>query len=66
VKGTIFTKYRQFVDNCFALIPRHALHAASLGFTHPETGEEMLFTSPLPEDFQSALDKWRHYSAHLK
>jgi len=61
VKGTVFTKYRQFVENCFKMIPRQALHAKSLGFVHPKTGEKMHFESDLPEDFQSVLDKWRNY-----
>ncbi len=61
-KGTIFSKYRQFVDNCFALLPRHALHAKELGFRHPETGEEMIFQTELPEDMQQVLEKWRQYT----
>lgn len=61
VKGTVFTKYRQFVENCFKMMPRQALHAKSLGFIHPKTGEKMSFDSELPEDFQSVLDKWRAY-----
>ncbi|MFT5385174.1 MAG: 23S rRNA pseudouridine1911/1915/1917 synthase [Saprospiraceae bacterium] len=60
-KGTVFTKYKQFVVNCFKLIPRQALHAKSIGFIHPKTGEQMFFESELPEDFQSVLDKWRNY-----
>lgn len=60
-KGTVFTKYKQFVENCFKLIPRQALHAKSIGFVHPRTGEKMSFDSELPEDFQNALDKWRSY-----
>ena len=59
VKGTIYTKYKQFVDNCFKLCPRQALHARELGFVHPTTGEEMLFESPIPDDMQSVIDKWR-------
>ena len=61
IKGTVFTKYRQFVDNCFKLIPRQALHAKSLGFQHPTTKERMFFDSDLPPDIQAALDKWRSY-----
>lgn len=61
VKGTIYSKYKQFVENCFQLMPRQALHAKSLGFVHPETGEEMYFDSELPEDFQAVLEKWRNY-----
>jgi 23S rRNA pseudouridine1911/1915/1917 synthase len=63
VKGTVFTKYKQFVENCFALCPRHALHAQQLGFIHPTTKEEMKFESPLPEDMKSVIEKWRNYSA---
>ena len=64
VKGTVFSKYKQFIGNCFATIPRHALHAKSLGFTHPKTGEEMRFDSELPEDFVNVLDKWRRYKGN--
>ena len=64
LKGTSFTKYKQFVDNCFVLLPRQALHAQTLGFIHPLTGEKMAFETPLPEDFKSALEKWRHYAQH--
>ncbi|HLR38350.1 MAG TPA: pseudouridine synthase, partial [Chitinophagaceae bacterium] len=60
-KGTVFGKYSQFVNNCFKLLPRQALHAQSLGFIHPATGEKMQFSSELPVDFQAALDKWRKY-----
>jgi len=63
VKGTVFTKYKQFVENCFALCPRHALHAQQLGFVHPTTKEQMDFESPLPEDMNSVIEKWRRYSA---
>lgn len=62
-KGTVYTKYRQFVENGFKLLPRQALHAQVIGFTHPETGERLRFEAELPEDFQSALDKWRGYIA---
>jgi 23S rRNA pseudouridine1911/1915/1917 synthase len=61
LRGTTFAKYRQFVENCFSLMPRHALHAKSLGFNHPETGKEMFFDSELPADFQQLLEKWRGY-----
>ncbi len=66
VKGTVFSKYRQFVDNCFALCPRHALHAWQLGFIHPATGKQMFFESALPEDMEAVIGKWRGYSTHLK
>ena len=63
VKGTVFTKYKQFVENCFLLCPRHALHAQQLGFIHPTTNEMMKFESPLPEDIKSVIEKWRKYSS---
>ncbi|MBP3942727.1 RluA family pseudouridine synthase [Sphingobacteriaceae bacterium WQ 2009] len=61
-KGTVFTKYKQFVDNCFQLLPRQALHAKSLGFIHPRTKELVSFEVPMPEDFRQGLEKWRAYS----
>lgn len=61
MKGTVYSKYRRFVENCFDLLPRQGLHAKSLGFIHPTTGEEMFFESDLPEDMQKCLDKWRNY-----
>lgn len=61
VKGTTFTRYKQFIDNCFQLMPRMALHAKSLGFEHPLTGERMFFDSALPPDIAAVIDKWRHY-----
>lgn len=61
LRGTQFAKYKQFVYNCFALCPRQALHAQSLGFTHPATGEEMLFNSDMPHDIQSVIERWRVY-----
>ncbi|MEQ8243789.1 MAG: RluA family pseudouridine synthase [Fulvivirga sp.] len=61
LKGTQFSKYKQFVDNCFKTIPRQALHAKSLGFIHPVTKEFMQFESELPEDFTNVIDKWEHY-----
>ncbi|MFT4222326.1 RluA family pseudouridine synthase [Dysgonomonas sp.] len=61
LKGTNFAKYKQFVQNCFTICPRQALHAQTLGFVHPRTGEEMMFESPLPEDMSQLLDKWRTY-----
>lgn len=60
-KGTIFAKYKQFIENCFEILPRQALHAKSLGFTHPSSRKEVYFESELPEDFKGALDKWRGY-----
>ncbi len=64
LKGTTFTKYKQFVENCFKILPRQALHAKTLGFEHPETGEFMRFTSEVPEDIEQCIDKWRGYSKH--
>ena len=63
LKGTTFTKYKQFVDNCFKLLPRQALHAKTLGFTHPATGKFMEFDSDLPIDFKSCIEKWENYSS---
>lgn len=64
LKGTTFTKYKQFISNCFKAIPRQALHAKSLGFVHPVTGKYMLFDSDMPSDFAEVLDKWRNYAKH--
>lgn len=63
LKGTTFSKYRQFVENCFRLMPRQALHAQVLGFVHPATGRQMHFESPMPDDMASVLAKWRTYAA---
>lgn len=65
VKGTIYTKYKQFVDNCFHICKRQALHAKTLGFIHPTTGEEMFFDAPLPEDMEQVIEKWRKYSSTI-
>ena len=62
LKGTTFTKYKQFVDNCFRTLPRQALHARTLGFVHPKTGEQLFFEAPLPNDIQECVEKWRKYS----
>lgn len=62
LKGTTFTKYKQFVQNCFKVIPRQALHAKTLGFTHPSSREKMSFESDLPNDFEAVLTKWRAYT----
>lgn len=62
VKGTVFTKYKQFVDNAFAICPRHALHAKTIGFIHPTTKEKMKFDSELPEDIGTVIEKWRNYA----
>lgn len=61
LRGTHFSKYKQFVNNCFDICPRQALHAMTLGFKHPVTGQEMDFESPLPEDMVKLIDKWRTY-----
>lgn len=62
LKGTTFTKYKQFVDNCFKILPRQALHAKTLGFEHPVTKEFMRFDTEIPEDMQQVIEKWRNYS----
>lgn len=62
VKGTVFTKYKQFVDNCFELCPRHALHARTIGFIHPRTRKPVKFESEIPQDMQQVIDKWRNYT----
>ena len=62
LKGTMFGKYKQFVENCFELMPRQALHAQTLGFLHPTLKKQLLFEAPLPMDFESVLQKWRRYS----
>ncbi|MBQ0117892.1 MAG: RluA family pseudouridine synthase [Flavobacterium sp.] len=62
LKGTTFTKYKQFIDNCFKTLPRQALHAKTLGFEHPTTKEFMRFTTELPEDMAECIEKWRGYS----
>ena len=62
LKGTRFSKYTQFIKNCFKLLPRQALHAKSLGFIHPKSGKKVYFDSELPEDFKNLIQKWRVYS----
>jgi 23S rRNA pseudouridine1911/1915/1917 synthase len=66
VKGTVYAKYKQFVENCFAICPRQALHAKTLGFVHPVTQEEMYFDTPLPYDLQKLIEKWKGYAAGFK
>ena len=66
LKGTTFTKYKQFVDNCFKILPRQALHARTLGFEHPTTKKFLRFNSELPEDMELVLEKWRNYTIHQK
>lgn len=65
LKGTTYTKYKQFVENCFKVLPRQALHARTLGFVHPTTGEFMRFEVPVPEDMEACLERWRNYSQHV-
>ncbi len=64
VKGTVYTKYKQFVENCFAICPRQALHAQTLGFEHPVTKEKLFFETDLPEDIANVIEKWRKYIGH--
>lgn len=65
LKGTHFSKYKQFVENCFKVLPRQALHAKTLGFEHPVTGNKLRFESPVPSDMEECLEKWRNYSKHV-
>ena len=65
LKGTIFSKYKQFVDNCFKIMPRQALHAKTLGFVHPSKNEKMYFEIKVPDDFNSCLEKWKKYSKNI-
>ena len=64
LKGTTFTKYKQFVDNCFKVLPRQALHAKTLGFVHPKSKQFMSFDSEIPEDMQLCIEKWQQYVKH--
>ena len=66
LKGTTFSKYKQFIENCFEIMPRHALHARMLGFVHPTTGEEMTFESPIPTDFATVIERWDNYSKSVQ
>jgi 23S rRNA pseudouridine1911/1915/1917 synthase len=67
VKGTVFTKYKQFVENAFAICPRHALHAKTIGFIHPQTRQEVVFDSEIPDDMRLVIEKWRGYAnQHVK
>ena len=65
VKGTVFSKYKQFVENCFKILPRHALHAKELGFTHPGTREWVQFDSELPQDMKDVIEKWKNYTTGM-
>ena len=64
LKGTSFSKYRQFVENAFKILPRQALHARTLGFTHPVSQERLFFQADIPEDMTACIEKWRHYTRH--
>ncbi len=64
LKGTTFSKYKQFVENAFSIMPRQALHAASLGFVHPETGEDIFYECDLPQDFVTLISKWESYASN--
>lgn len=64
VKGTVFTKYKQFVDNCFAICTRQALHAKELGFIHPATQKPVHFETELPDDMKAVIEKWKKYIGH--
>ncbi len=65
LRGNTSSKYKQFIDNCFNICPRQALHARTLGFVHPKTGEEMFFTTEIPADMQALIEKWRTYSGTI-
>ena len=61
LKGPLYAKYKQFIDNCFELLPRQALHAKTLGFVHPRTGKQIRFDSEIPADMRALIEKWRKY-----
>lgn len=65
LKGTTFNKYRQFVENCFTILPRQALHARTIGFLHPTSNEYMEFTAEIPQDMEACLERWRNYAKHV-
>jgi 23S rRNA pseudouridine1911/1915/1917 synthase len=62
LNGTIYSKYKQFIDNCFKILPRHALHAKTLGFIHPITGKHIFLENNIPDDMVALMEKWRKYS----
>ncbi len=64
LKGTTYSRYKQFIQNCYKILPRQALHAQSLGFVHPNSKQKLFFETPLPADMQQTLEKWRHYIKH--
>ncbi len=65
VKGTVYAKYKQFVENCFHICKRQALHAKTLGFIHPTTGDQLFFEAPLPDDMEQVIEKWRKYAGSV-
>lgn len=65
LRGERSGSYQKFIANCFELCPRQALHARTLGFVHPVTGEEMFFTAPIPSDMAALIEKWRNYASHI-
>lgn len=66
LKGTVFTKYKQFVDNCFQVCKRQALHAKTLGFIHPTSGKEMFFEAEIPDDMKTVIEKWKNYILNVR
>lgn len=64
-KGTIYAKYKKFIQNCFEICPRQALHAKTLGFVHPRSGKKVYFDSELPDDMLALLAKWRRYASNM-
>ena len=66
LKGTTFSKYKQFVNNCFSILPGQALHAKTLGFKHPKSDKWLEFDSDLPDEFAKLLSKWKNYAVHKK
>jgi 23S rRNA pseudouridine1911/1915/1917 synthase len=66
LKGTVYSKYKQFVENCFDIIPRQALHAKTLGFVHPTTGKNMFFESELPQDMKQVIERWQVFAKARK
>jgi 23S rRNA pseudouridine1911/1915/1917 synthase len=66
LKGTVYAKFKQFVDNCFEIMPRQALHAKTLGFIHPRTGKRLFFECAIPRDLEQVIEKWRGYSNYSK
>jgi len=63
LKGPLYAKYKKFVENCFEIMPRHALHAKTLGFIHPATGHRMFFENEIPIDLKNVIEKWKNFSS---